>query len=160
MNEESIDSIPVVVEKVSIDRSPGSHGSGSTNGNKDTDKKNDNGWNGCTYVKLPSASRKPKRRRRKPALPEKTLKVRKSHNDVEKEYRTRLKLRFENLLAILQASSVKDKSLSEIYSTGVDHACSRGEVLDAARRHILALEEKNDKLFSKLKRLTGSVALT
>ncbi|WAO97221.1 BHLH domain-containing protein [Fusarium falciforme] len=98
-------------------------------------------------VKLRSASRKPKTpTRRKPPVPDKLLHERECHNRVEKQYRTRLKLHFENLLAVLQASRAKDAGPDEDGSAIPDHCFSRGEVLDAARQRILALEKENKQL--------------
>ncbi|KAJ0126276.1 Calcium-transporting ATPase 3 [Fusarium oxysporum f. sp. albedinis] len=74
-------------------------------------------------------------------------------------YRTRLKLRFENLLAVLQASRTNDDDLRGVSTTDVGYVFSRGEVLNAATHRILALEKENDKLSSRVKQLTYGVVV-
>uniref|UniRef100_A0A0D2XRX6 BHLH domain-containing protein n=1 Tax=Fusarium oxysporum (strain Fo5176) TaxID=660025 RepID=A0A0D2XRX6_FUSOF len=64
-------------------------------------------------VKLRAASRKPKISRKKPAIDPNTQQARECHNNIEKQYRTRLKLRFEKLLTVLQASRWEDESSRE-----------------------------------------------
>jgi hypothetical protein len=96
-----------------------------------------------TQVKMRSASRRPKKVSKKPALPAHVVQARECHNNVEKQYRTRLKQKFERLLAVLQASKTKDESGGEGDSEAPDCGYSRGEVLDFARQRILALEEEN-----------------
>ncbi|KAH7146635.1 hypothetical protein B0J13DRAFT_413775, partial [Dactylonectria estremocensis] len=98
-------------------------------------------------VKLRSASRKPETpTRRKSAVPGKVLHARECHNNVEKQYRTRLKLHFENLLGMIQASRAKDAGPDEDGEANPDHCFSRGGVLDAARQRILTLEKENKQL--------------
>ncbi|KIL88517.1 hypothetical protein FAVG1_08599 [Fusarium avenaceum] len=96
--------------------------------------------------KLRSASRKPKRSQIKRTFPLITQRARECHNNVEKQYRTRLKLSFEGLLMVLQASRPEDKGSEEEESLGTNFCISRGEVLDAARQRILTLEEENKRL--------------
>ncbi|KAH7147293.1 hypothetical protein DER46DRAFT_514647, partial [Fusarium sp. MPI-SDFR-AT-0072] len=107
-------------------------------------------------VKLRSASRKPKKPRKKPAP---SLQARECYNEVEKQYRTRLKLRFENLLAVLQASRTNDDDLRGASATEVGYVLSRIEVLDAATHGILALEKENIRLSSRVKQLTHGAAV-
>ncbi|KAI7771223.1 hypothetical protein LZL87_014303 [Fusarium oxysporum] len=107
-----------------------------------------------TKVKLRSASRKPKRSRRKPAIDLNTQQARECHNNIEKQYRTRLKLRFEKLLTVLQASRREDESPREVKSLKMNYCFSRGDVLDAARQRISALEKENKRLSSKIKELS------
>ncbi|KAM0080929.1 hypothetical protein ACKRZS_006891 [Fusarium odoratissimum] len=106
-----------------------------------------------TQVKMRSASRRPKKVGKKPALPAHIVQARQCHNDVEKQYRTRLKQKFERLLAVLQASKVKDESGGEGDSEAPDCGYSRGEVLDFARQRILALEEENRRLSDQVQHL-------
>ncbi|KAJ9419709.1 hypothetical protein QL093DRAFT_2591227 [Fusarium oxysporum] len=108
-------------------------------------------------VKLRSASRKPKRFRVKPAVAPKTQQARECHNNVEKQYRTRLKLRFEKLLTVLQASRREDERPGEAKSLETNYCFSRGDVLDAARQRILALEEENKQLSCKIKELSQAL---
>ncbi|RYC79511.1 hypothetical protein BFJ63_vAg17603 [Fusarium oxysporum f. sp. narcissi] len=107
-------------------------------------------------VKMRSASRKPKRLRRKSTVPLNIQHARECHNNVEKQYRTRLKIRFEKLLMVLQASKLKNEGKGEDDSVDPDYSYSRGEVLDAARQRILALEEVNKCLTSQIKELKKS----
>ncbi|KAK2685124.1 hypothetical protein QWA68_016601 [Fusarium oxysporum] len=109
--------------------------------------------NARAEVKLRSASRKPKRFRKKPAIAPNTQQARACHNNVEKQYRTRLKLRFERLLMVLQASWREDKSPGQIKPLEMNYCYSRGNVLDAARQRILGLEEENKRLSSKIEEL-------
>ncbi|KAJ4177536.1 hypothetical protein NW767_015100 [Fusarium falciforme] len=115
-----------------------SHPSDENSGNENLSKNNVR-----EKVKLRCSSRKPKNRTRKPAIPERVLRARNRHNNVERTYRTRLKLHFENLLATLQESP------AGLNHPGLDisgRSFSRGEVLDAARRRILTLEKVNEQL--------------
>ncbi|WXC67278.1 hypothetical protein SNK03_013062 [Fusarium graminearum] len=97
-----------------------------------------------------SASRKPKTFRGRPPIQGNIRQARESHNDVERQYRTRLKFRFERLLSVLQASMPKNESKGEDGSVKDGYCFSRGEVLDAARQRILTLEEENKKLVTRL----------
>ncbi|KNB20570.1 hypothetical protein FOXG_17475 [Fusarium oxysporum f. sp. lycopersici 4287] len=133
------------------------HSNSSTNGHNGIDNiKNEHSGSGFAGVKLRSASRKPKRPRKKLAP---SLQARECHNEVEKQYRTRLKLRFESLLAALQTSRTSDDDLRGASASEVGYAFSRGEVLDAATHRILALESENDKLSSRVKQLTHGAAV-
>ncbi|CAG1959686.1 unnamed protein product, partial [Fusarium graminearum] len=102
-----------------------------------------------TERKLRSASCKPKRSQVKRIFPLNTQRARQCHNNIEKQYRTRLKLRFEELLMVLQASRPEDEGSQEEGSLGTNFCISRGEVLDAARQRILTLEEENKRLLFK-----------
>ncbi|KAG7404315.1 Allergen Fus c 3 [Fusarium oxysporum f. sp. rapae] len=107
-------------------------------------------------VKLRSASRRPKRFRRKPPLPPNIQQARECHNNVDKQYRTRLKLRFESLLMAIQGSRPKNDNVGGDDSMDADHCYSRGEVLDAARQRILAMEEENKRLSTRIQVLSKS----
>ncbi|KAF4416009.1 hypothetical protein FACUT_12931 [Fusarium acutatum] len=151
--KEPIHSLSVTADKVP---SPGGHSNSSTGDDNDIDNiKNENSGSGLADVKLRSASRKPKRPRKKPAP---SLQARECHNEVEKQYRTRLKLRFENLLAVLKASRTNNDDLRGASATEVGYVLSRGEVLDAATHRILALEKENVRLSSRVKQLTNGAA--
>uniref|UniRef100_A0A0D2YI79 BHLH domain-containing protein n=1 Tax=Fusarium oxysporum (strain Fo5176) TaxID=660025 RepID=A0A0D2YI79_FUSOF len=106
-----------------------------------------------TQVKMRSASRRPKKVVKKPALPAHVVQARECHNNVEKQYRTRLKQKFERLLAVLQASKAKDESGHEEDPEAPGCGYSRGEVLDFARQRILALEEENRHLSDQIQHL-------
>ncbi|KAF4333189.1 Allergen Fus c 3 [Fusarium beomiforme] len=108
--------------------------------------------NNPTEVKIRSASCRPKKAH-KHQLPAHVLEARKNHNNVEKQYRTRLKLRFERLLAVLEPSKVRDEVAGEGDSEPPDLGYSRGEVLDAASQRILTLEEENRHLSTQLRDL-------
>ncbi|KAK2668054.1 hypothetical protein RAB80_015434 [Fusarium oxysporum f. sp. vasinfectum] len=126
----------------------GDHSNSSTDGDNDINNiKNEKSGRGFADFKLRSAPRKSKRPRKEQVH---SLQARKCHNEVEKQYRTRLKLRFENLLAVLQASRTNDNDLRGVSATDVGYILSRGEVLDAAIHRILALKKENDKLSSKV----------
>ncbi|PNP74452.1 hypothetical protein FNYG_12208 [Fusarium nygamai] len=105
-------------------------------------------------AKLRSASRKPKRFRVKPAVAPKAQQARECHNNVEKQYRARLKLRFEKLLTVLQASRREDERPREAKSLETNYCFSRGDILDAARQRISALEEENKRLSCKIQELS------
>ncbi|KAF5989574.1 Allergen Fus c 3 [Fusarium bulbicola] len=102
-------------------------------------------------MKMRSASRKPKKVSKKPALPAHVVQARECHNNVEKQYRTRLKQKFERLLVVLQTSKTKDESGDEGDLEAPDCGYSRGEVLDFARQRILTLEEDNRHLSDQLR---------
>ncbi|KAH7247606.1 uncharacterized protein BKA55DRAFT_703371 [Fusarium redolens] len=94
---------------------------------------------GISEVKMCSSSHKPKKAHKKARLP--------AH------YRTRLKLRFERLLAVLEASKVRNEAVGDGDSEAPDFCYSRGEVLDAARHRILTLEEENRYLSTQIRDL-------
>ncbi|WKT54182.1 hypothetical protein QSH57_004766 [Fusarium oxysporum f. sp. vasinfectum] len=146
-DKHQIRSLSVTADKVP---SPGGHSNSSTG------EDNENSGSRFADVKLHSASRKSKRSRKKPAP---SLQARECHNEVEKQYRTRLKLRFENLLAVLQASRTNNDGLSGVNVPNAGYVFSRGEVLDAATHRILALEKENDKLSSRVEQLTHGAAV-
>ncbi|KAI6756153.1 hypothetical protein HG530_011889 [Fusarium avenaceum] len=110
-------------------------------------------------AKMRSASRKPKNRRERPSLPANTRQARESHNNVEKQYRSRLKFRFERLLSVVQASMPKNESKSENGTVKDDYCFSRGEVLDAARDRILTLEEENKTLATRIELLSQNLVI-
>jgi hypothetical protein len=156
---ESGDKQPIYSLSVTADKvpSPGGHSNSSTGDDNVIDNiKNENSGSRFADVKLRSASRKPKRSRKKPAP---SLQARECHNEVEKQYRTRLKLRFENLLAVLQASRTNNDGLSGVNVPNAGYVFSRGEVLDAATHRILALEKENDRLSLRVKQLTHGAAV-
>ncbi|KAK7583485.1 hypothetical protein V3481_012773 [Fusarium oxysporum f. sp. vasinfectum] len=110
--------------------------------------------------KLRSASRKPKRSQIKRAFPINTKRARECHNNVEKQYRTRLKLRFERLLMVLHTSRREEEGSEEGKSLQTGHCISRGEVLDAARQRILTLEEENKRLLCKTEGLSRDLVVS
>ncbi|KAF4446851.1 Allergen Fus c 3 [Fusarium austroafricanum] len=105
-------------------------------------------------AKMRSASRKPKNFRGRSSIPADIRQARESHNNVEKQYRTRLKYRFERLLSALQASMPKNESKGEDGSVRDPYCFSRGEVLDVARQRILTLEEENKRLATRVEMLS------
>ncbi|EXA32449.1 hypothetical protein FOVG_16285 [Fusarium oxysporum f. sp. pisi HDV247] len=101
-------------------------------------------------IQLRSASCKSKnRKRRHPASSNSQAHARKCHNLVEKQYRTRLKAQFENLLAVLPTAQDPD-SVDKDATGNPGRYLSRGQVLDAARERILKLE--NEVELSTLRR--------
>ncbi|KAF4333300.1 Allergen Fus c 3 [Fusarium beomiforme] len=108
-------------------------------------------------AKMRSASRRPKKTRKKLILPAHVLQARECHNNVEKQYRTRLKLRFERLLAVLEASRAQDKYRGEGGPEAPEIGYSRGEVLDAARQRILTLEAENRDMSTQIKDLKEAI---
>ncbi|KAH7263691.1 hypothetical protein BKA59DRAFT_466623 [Fusarium tricinctum] len=111
-------------------------------------------------AKMRSASRKPKTfSRGRPSLPASIRQARKSHNNVERQYRSRLKFRFERLLSVLQASMPKAESKGENGTVKDDYCFSRGEVLDAARDRILTLEKENRTLATRVEFLSQNLVL-
>lgn len=101
-------------------------------------------------IQLRSASCKSKnRKRRHPASSNSQTHARKCHNLVEKQYRTRLKVQFENLLAVLPTAQDSD-SVDKDATGNPGRYLSRGQVLDAARERILKLE--NEVELSTLRR--------
>ncbi|KAM5364944.1 hypothetical protein ACJA88_012786 [Fusarium oxysporum] len=108
-------------------------------------------------VKMRSASRKPKTLRGKPSIPANIQLARESLNNVERDYRTRLKVRFEKLLRAVQESMFKNETTDEDGSVRDDYRFSRGEVLDAARQRILALEEEKRRLTTRVEILNHNL---
>lgn len=110
-------------------------------------------------AKMRSASRKPKTFRGRPRLPANIRQARDLHNNVEKQYRTRLKVRFERLLSVLQASMLKNETKSDDGLMKDDYCFSRGEVLDAAVQRILTLEEENRMLATSMEMLSHKLMM-
>uniref|UniRef100_A0A0C4BL12 BHLH domain-containing protein n=3 Tax=Fusarium oxysporum TaxID=5507 RepID=A0A0C4BL12_FUSOF len=108
-------------------------------------------------VKMRSASHKLKKVHKKPGLPAHVLQARECYNNMEKQYRTRLKLRFEGLLAVLEACKMRDEAVGEGDPEAPDFGYSRGEVLDAARQRVLTLEEENRHLSTQLSDLNKTL---
>jgi hypothetical protein len=108
---------------------------------------------GISEVKMRSSSHKPKKAHKKARLPAHVLQERECHNNIEKQYRTGLKLRFERLPAVLEASKVRNEAVGDGDSEAPDFCYSRGEVLDAARHRILTLEEENRYLSTQIRDL-------
>lgn len=100
-------------------------------------------------IKLRSASRKPKKLREKLAVAPKIQQARNCHNNVEKQYRTRLKERFEKLLLALKETVPPQDGMSD-----TDYCWSRGEVLDAATQRILSLREEKKSLTCRVEELS------
>jgi hypothetical protein len=103
--------------------------------------------------KMRSASRKAKNRRGRPPITSEIRQARDSHNNVERQYRTRLKYHFERLLSVLQESMPKSQYKGKDGPVKDPYCFSRGEVLDAARQRILALEEENERLATQVELL-------
>ncbi|KAF5231436.1 hypothetical protein FANTH_13416 [Fusarium anthophilum] len=91
-------------------------------------------------MQLQAASRRAKSRRQ-PITLNTPVHVRECHNHVEKQYRARLKLQFERLLAVLPASKTRSPADRDTISNS-GQVLSRGQVLDLARERILQLEEE------------------
>ncbi|KAJ9419434.1 hypothetical protein QL093DRAFT_2364306 [Fusarium oxysporum] len=108
-------------------------------------------------VKMRSVSHKLKKVHKKPGLPAHVLQARECYNNMEKQYRTRLKLRFEGLLAVLEACKMRDEAVGEGDPEAPDFGYSRGEVLDAARQRVLTLEEENRHLSTQLSDLNKTL---
>lgn len=120
-------------------------------------------------AKLRSASRKPKKHRggaRQTAASARETRLRAGHNLCEKNYRDRLKAYFEDLLVVLpmggaagdsdddddspSAGENISRALQQGGAGAGGQAFSRGQVLEAARKRILELERKVDRLSSEL----------
>ncbi|KAH6983831.1 hypothetical protein EDB80DRAFT_517574, partial [Ilyonectria destructans] len=107
-----------------------------------------------TSVKLRSASRKHKTPSSKTMAGKKApvspaeRQARHCHNQVEKQYRNRLNLQFENLLNALPAVQSEDDHIDGL-GDGHDNnsrCFSKGEVLGRAKRRIKSLERDNELL--------------
>jgi hypothetical protein len=133
---------------------------------RDTSIEPSGGGTGATYnfddpgkespeVKLRSASRKPKRTRQRISVAANVQRARNCHNNIEKQYRARLKQGFERLLAVLYTSMPPMGNESKSLDAG--YCYSRGEVLDAAVQRILALEEDNRRLTCRLLELSEAL---
>lgn len=94
-----------------------------------------------TSLKLRTASRKSKNSGRRTSIAKEEAQARRCHNMVEKNYRNRLKIHFETLLAVLPIAQTgnHDEKWSAL---SLDQFLSKGQVLDVARDHILELERK------------------
>ncbi|KAF4341571.1 hypothetical protein FBEOM_4473 [Fusarium beomiforme] len=99
-------------------------------------------------IKLRAASQKPKNRRQ-PLISKNPAHVRECHNLVEKQYRNRLKVQFEMLLAVLPASQTLTLANRESISSS-GQILSKGQVLDLARERILELEEEIASLLNMM----------
>jgi hypothetical protein len=115
-------------------------------------------------IQLRSASRISKnRKRRHPVLSNSQKHARECHNLVEKQYRTRLKAQFENLLAVLPTP--QDPNYAGKDATGnPGRYLSRGQVLEAARERIIKLENevelstlRRDRLLKDMARMERTV---
>lgn len=111
--------------------------------------------------KLRSASRASKNNHLNPPQTDEERKNRASHNQVEKQYRNRLNAHFEALLNTLPEYM---RGGDEDDDDG-DRKISKAEVLEMARRHILALERdyaaiegERDELRENVERLRWFVA--
>ncbi|QKD59055.2 uncharacterized protein FOBCDRAFT_297762, partial [Fusarium oxysporum Fo47] len=109
-------------------------------------------------IQLRSASRKSKNRKLgRPASSNSQAHARKCHNLVEKQYRTRLKAQFENLLTVLPTA--QDPDYVDKDATGnPGRYLSRGQVLDAARERILKLENEVELSTLRCNRLLKDIA--
>lgn len=112
--------------------------------------------------KLRSASRASKNNHLNPPATEEERKNRASHNQVEKQYRNRLNAHFESLLNTLPQYMRGGEDDEE---EDGDRKISKAEVLEMARRHIVALEreltsveEERDELKDNVERLRWFMA--
>jgi hypothetical protein len=92
--------------------------------------------------------------------------ARESHNLVEKQYRNRLNQQFESLLAVLHANrgGVGDGEGRKALIAGGglevdDRRLSKAEVLDMARRRIVALELELERLRSEMRELEANLGI-
>ncbi len=102
-----------------------------------------------------SSSSASSRKAARPAEVDDKRTARANHNQVEKKYRNRLNDHFERLYSTVQAAR------DEEGSAGADddaRTLSKAQVLDLARRRILALEKENMSLGSKVERLRSNMA--
>lgn len=136
------------------------------------------GHGGNHNIQLRTASRKPKTsaspKSASPAeeeddddeaLTNEEKRARQSHNAVEKQYRNRLNMQFERLLAVLpadQQAEARDRHHMKGSGSSVgdadDKRMSKAEVLDMARRRIRALEEERLALQEERKGLIENVS--
>lgn len=82
--------------------------------------------------------------------------ARQNHNVVEKQYRNRLNIQFERLLAILPANQADVDGASR-HGEFDDRRMSKAEVLDMARRRIHALEQERKQLHAEREALLENV---
>lgn len=121
---------------------------------------------GGNKSKLRSASRASKNTHHKPAETPEERKTRASHNLVEKQYRNRLNIQFENLLNSLpDLSRDNEGEVGEDGDVEGERRVSKAEVLDMARRHIkqlekdkLGLETERDQLLQMMETLRETYA--
>ena len=134
------------------------------------------GHGGNHNIQLRTASRKPKTNASpkssspaeeedddEEALTNEEKRARQSHNAVEKQYRNRLNMQFERLLAVLpadQQAEARDRHHIKggSSSDADDKRMSKAEVLDMARRRIRALEEERLALQEERKGLIENVS--
>ena len=116
-------------------------------------------------IHLRTASRKAKRTSTsyKPATSPEEQRARSSHNQVEKQYRSRLNYQFERLLAVLPPPIDRDERVDgDDVPKNSDRRLSKMEVLEIAQQHIrmlekeaLELDQERLELMSSLGRVTG-----
>ncbi|EFX02316.1 helix-loop-helix DNA-binding domain containing protein [Grosmannia clavigera kw1407] len=82
--------------------------------------------------------------------------ARQNHNVVEKQYRNRLNIQFERLLAILPANQTDSDGASR-HGEFDDRRMSKAEVLDMARRRIHSLEQERKQLHAEREALLENV---
>src|SRR3569833_3116039 len=88
--------------------------------------------------------------------------ARHNHNLIEKQYRNRLNSQFEQLLAALPEEGCvlgEEKTAAAARLGPDDRRISKANVLDKARRHIVALEAETKKLRAERKNLIENVQL-
>jgi hypothetical protein len=108
------------------------------------------------------------------ALRVKEVRIRRTHNLVEKQYRNRLNAQFERLLAVLPAKpseqeedEEEQRQRGEAGPDGVpmtvpvpDRIISKAEVLRMARQRIKTLEQQNRELLQRQSELTWKLEAT
>lgn len=138
------------------------------------------GYGGNHKIQLRTASRKAKPRNtasKASALPSpveegeddlltpEERRARQSHNLVEKQYRNRLNMQFESLLAVLPADKNgtddrhRMKGSAGGAGEGDDRRLSKAEVLDMARQRIMTLELEHKTLRKEKKELLDNVSV-
>jgi hypothetical protein len=118
-----------------------------------------------TGVKLRSASRKRKTLSSKTMASKKApvspteQQARHCHNQVERQYRNRLNLQFENLLTALPTVQSEDDHI-DVLSDGHDNnsrCFSKAEVLGRAKRRIKSLERDNEVLVMEQDQMVADI---
>lgn len=78
-----------------------------------------------------------------------------SHKNVEKQYRNRLKVKFEQLLSVLPA----DQLYQDDRGDSKDRRISKADVLGLARRRIMALEQERSELRAERRTVIENVGV-
>lgn len=94
----------------------------------------------------------------KPGESPEELRARASHNQVEKEYRTRLQWQFEQLLEVLPGEGMGVDDEGEVPAGAArQRRLSKAEVLDKATRHIRFLEDDKARLRREKRELEAAL---